>query len=57
MYYNIKPKSAPKGVTIVCFHPNHRCKYTNCIFYISWFDYFVGKLAREHMENEKKNNL
>jgi hypothetical protein len=21
MYYNIKPKSAPKGATIVCFHP------------------------------------
>jgi hypothetical protein len=22
MYYNTRPKSAPKGVTIVCFHPN-----------------------------------
>jgi hypothetical protein len=22
IYYNIKSKSAPKGVTIVCFHPN-----------------------------------
>ncbi len=21
MYYNIRPKNAPKGVTIVCFHP------------------------------------
>jgi hypothetical protein len=23
MYYNIKPKSAPKGVTVVCFHPKY----------------------------------
>ncbi len=21
MYYNTRPKSAPKGVTIMCFHP------------------------------------
>jgi len=21
MYYNIRPKNAPKGVTIMCFHP------------------------------------
>jgi len=28
MYYNIKTKSAPKGITVVCFHPivyiNHK---------------------------------
>jgi hypothetical protein len=22
-YYNIRPKSASKGVTVVCFHPIH----------------------------------
>ncbi len=21
MYYNTRPKSAPKGITIMCFHP------------------------------------
>ncbi len=24
MYYNTRPKSAPKGVTIVCFHPTSK---------------------------------
>jgi hypothetical protein len=23
MYYNTKPKSAPKGVIVVCFHPKY----------------------------------
>jgi hypothetical protein len=25
MYYNIRPKNALEGVTILCFHPNIRC--------------------------------
>ncbi len=36
MYYNIKPKNALKGVTIVCFHPStQHCEnlwiYKKCI--------------------------
>jgi hypothetical protein len=23
MYYNIRPKNVPKGVTVVCFHLSH----------------------------------
>jgi hypothetical protein len=30
MYNNIKSKSVPKGVNVVCFHPIHvGCKYEN----------------------------
>ncbi len=57
MYYNIKPKSAPKGVIVMCFHLDHIRKYTNCIFYISWFDFFFGNFAREHLENGKKEKI
>ncbi len=24
MYYNIRPKNAPKGVTLMCFHPTSK---------------------------------
>jgi hypothetical protein len=51
---SIKPKGALKGVTIVCFHRNHICKYMNCILYISWFDYFVGKFAQKTHGKWKK---
>jgi hypothetical protein len=28
MYYNTKPKSAPKGVTVMCFHPKYDTLFT-----------------------------
>lgn len=34
-YHNIKPKTAPKGVIIMCFHP---CKQKSMIFKIG----FIG---------------
>ncbi len=35
MYYNTRPKSVPKGIAIVCFHPTTTCPKTTlcCIFF------------------------
>jgi len=27
MYYNTRPKNTPKGVIVMCFHPNIQDKY------------------------------
>ncbi len=37
MYYNTRPKSAPKGITIVCFHPKENIQFTFVpIKYFHW---------------------
>ncbi len=33
MYYNIKPKTAPKGVTIMCFHMSYMYYYFSQILF------------------------
>ncbi len=34
MYYNTKPKSAPKRVTIICFHLYFHFKIKNSTFFL-----------------------
>jgi len=40
MYYNIKPKSALKGVIVVCFHPL-TIEFDEIFHIVAWKPYIV----------------
>ncbi len=45
MYYNIKPKSVPKGLIVMCFHPFGEVVLDNLAnLKVNVFDYKLEKL-------------
>ncbi len=46
MYYNTRPKNAPKGVTITCFH--HSMNFNTMMGYVI-IDYLLLKVSLREM--------